>query len=75
MDELAGRCALELPSGQLRLEAVDSGGEPLPLVALERDAVLRWRARHQNADSSLRSRRRLVLKLHWLPADKSVGSR
>jgi hypothetical protein len=41
MDELAGRCALELPSGQLRQEAVDSGGEPLPLVALERDAVLR----------------------------------
>ena len=32
-------------------------------------------AAHENADSSLRGRRRLVLKPHWLPADTSVGSR
>ena len=47
----------------------------IPECSLEHDAVLHWHARHENADSSLRSRRRLVLKPHWLPADKSVGSR
>ena len=45
------------------------------LLALKHDAILRWPAAHENADSSLRSRRRLVLKPHWLPADTSVGSR
>ena len=45
----------------------------------EADAALqvegRKHAAHRNADSSLRSRRRFVLKPHWLPADRSVGSR
>src|SRR5829696_5410007 len=57
---------------QLREEIDD---EPRPFIDLEHDTVLRWRAAHRNADSSLRSRRRFVLKPLWLPADKSVGSR
>ena len=72
---LGGQLAPGLSSGHLRQEAMNVGGKPELRVALEHDAVLRWRARHRNADSRLRSRRRLVLKLHWLPADKSVGSR
>jgi hypothetical protein len=72
---LGGQLTPGLPSGHLRQEAVNVVGKPEARVALERIAVLRWRAGHRNADSRLRSRRRLVLKLHWLPADKSVGSR
>ena len=46
-----------------------------PGCTLEHHAAFGSRATRRNADSSLRSRRRLVPKLHWLPADKSVGSR
>jgi len=52
----------------------------IPECTLEHDAVLRWRARHRNADSSLRSRRRFVLKPHGFrrinpsdPGDRSAA--
>ena len=50
-------------------------GQTRSPIELEDDTLHYSRARHENADSSLRSRRRLVLKPHWLPADKSVGPR